>query len=103
MASEQVLKKLLEAAKISSSFAGMKEEDIWAACQAYRDRSDEEVEAAIKRIDQKEVALKLAAEEHEKALQAKRDQLKVARMQEAEEREMDIGKAEKLLEELFKN
>lgn len=102
MASEQVLKNLLEAAKSSSSFAGMKEEDIWSACQAYADRSDEEVELAIKKIGEKEAELKAAAEAHEKALQAKRDQMKVARMQEAEERAMEVGKAEKLLEQLFK-
>lgn len=102
MASEVVLKKLLEAAKASSSFAGMKEEDIWQACQSYSDRPDADVEEAIRRIGNKEVEMKNAADAKAKHLQELREQGIALHEQEAREREADIAKAESMLEQLFK-
>lgn len=102
MASEIVLKKLLEAAKGSVSFAGMKEEDIWQACQAYADRPDADVEEAIKRIGNKEVEMKNAADAKAKHLQELREQGVALHEREARERLEDIAKAESMLDQLFK-
>lgn len=102
MAAENVLKKLLEAAKGSASFAGMKEEDIWKACQSYADRSDADVEEAIRRIGSKEVEMKNAADAKAKHLQELHEQGIALHEQEERERVADIAKAERMLEQLFK-
>ncbi len=102
MASEIVLKNLLEAAKVSVSFAGMKEEDIWQACLVYRDRPDADVEEAIRRIGNKADEMKAAAEAKTKHLQKLRQEGMVLHEKEARERAEDIDKAESMLEQLFK-
>lgn len=102
MASEIVLKKLLDAAKGSVSFAGMKEEDIWQACLAYKNRPDADVEEAIRRIGNKETEMKSVADDKAKHLEELREQGVALHEQEARERVADIAKAESMLEQLFK-
>lgn len=101
MASENILKKLLEEAKKSTSFAGMKEEDIWQACQAYADRPDEDIEVAISKIKMRDLQVqKDEIEKHHVADLKKAEQVKM-HQEEEQERSQEIRKADDLLKELF--
>jgi pyruvate/2-oxoacid:ferredoxin oxidoreductase beta subunit len=102
MADQQTLKKLLEVANNSLVFAGMKEEDVWQACLAYQDRSNEEVEQAMEKIKAKDDGMKAEQAEKENKLKVIQEKKVQLREGEKKERQEDLKKAEELLKELFK-
>jgi len=101
MASEAVLKELLEVSKGASAFKGMSEDDIWKACLAYKDRSDEDIRAAMENIQAKDQAAEDASAEKQRHLEEGKAKMIALHHQEEIEHEKDERDAEKILEELF--
>lgn len=101
MASQSTLRKLMEAAKVSRTFAGFKENDLKEACASFTDRSDEDVEKAIENI--KKADEKLAEEEEEKKRAVVSSQQKIVETHRAEdaEHQKESVEAEQLLNKLF--
>lgn len=101
MASEGVLKELFEVAKVSVVFHGMSEKDIWGACVAYKDRSDDDIRVAMENIKKKDAEAASKSEEQKKSLEAGKEKMKEMQKKEAADHEKDQQDAEKILEELF--
>ena len=102
MADKKTIELLMEVAKGSLVFAGLSENDIWQACVAYQDRSDEDVKLAIDKIKAKDQLMRNEALKKKNQLvnsvQLRKDLLKGENI----ERALDLKEAEKLLKELFK-
>lgn len=101
MASEAVLKELFEVAKTSPQFKGMSENDIWEACQAYTDRSDEDIRIAMGNMQKKDQKAVDKAGEQKRKIEENKEKMIALHEQEAIDHKKDEQSAEKVLEELF--
>lgn len=101
MASEEILKKLFAVAKESSSFKGMSDDEVWKACLAYKERSDGDIQIAIKNIQGKDTEKEKKAEEAREAIERGNEKLAHLKEEEEVEREKDDVNADKILEEYF--
>ncbi|MBU0706500.1 hypothetical protein KJ657_02830 [Patescibacteria group bacterium] len=102
MASEAVLKELFQVSMASSAFKGISKEDVWNACLAYKDRSDEDIGIAMDNIRKKDQAIIDKADEQKKHLEQNKEKMAALHEEEAGDRKQDEQNAEKILEELFK-
>ena len=101
MASETVLKELFKVAKISSAFKGVSDEEVWKACQAYSERTDEDIHIAISNIRKKDAELKNKSEEEKERLEKGKKKVIALHKKEEVDRRVDNENAEKILESLF--
>lgn len=101
MASQEILEQLFEVAKISSSFKGMKEKDIWEACLSYKDRGDKDIEIAIENILKKDEKEAKKAESRQALISENKEKIKIMHEKEEKDHANDVEKAEKMLAELF--
>lgn len=101
MASEGKIKELFELSKSAKFFSGLKEEDVWKACQDYSDRSDGEIDQAMQRIKEKDVEIKMVEEQKQKAVVEQKDKDEELKKMEVEERVSEEKTAEKLLDQLM--
>ena len=101
MASEWKIKELFELSKSSKFFSGLKDEDVWKACQDYSDRSDEEIDQAMQRIKQKDVEIEDIEGQKQKAVFEQRGKGEELKKMEVEERVLEERTAEKLLDQLM--
>ena len=101
MASETVLKELFEIAKGSVAFHGMSDKDIWGACLAYKDRSDQDIQVAMENIRKKDNEAVSKHEAQQKNLEAGKEKMIQLHKQEELDHQKDQQDAEKILEELF--
>lgn len=102
MATEGKIRELFEKAKGSRLFAGLSEEAVRGACQDYAERSDEDIDAAIGKMEVEEAKV---AEERAKAARAvigAREKEAVLRQMEERDRQKEVTDAEDLLTNLFK-
>ena len=101
MASEGKIKELFELSKSSKFFFGLNDDDVWKACQDYGDRSDEEIDQAMKKIGLKDLEIsqtEMSKQEDVIKQKSKGEELK---KMEVEERASEKRTAEKLLDELM--
>lgn len=101
MASEGKIKELFELSKSAKFFSGLKEEDVWKACQDYSDRSDGEIDQAMQRIKEKDVEIEKVEGQKQKAVIEQRGKGEEFKKMEVEERVSEEKTAEKLLDQLM--
>jgi hypothetical protein len=102
MASEAILKELLEVSKRSVLFKGMSVDDIWKACLSHADRSDEEVRKAMENIREKDQEAEDQVLKQQKNLERSKERMAALHEKEINDREIDSKGAEEVLEKLFK-
>lgn len=101
MASEAVLRELFQVAKASRVFRGKTEEELWKACQAYSNRSDEDIHIAMNNILKKDADTEKKIHEQKNKLIQGKEKIMKLHEQETDDRHQDEQRAEKILEELF--
>jgi len=95
MASEAVLKELFQVAKGSRQFAGMSDKDIWNACLAYKDRSEEDMRKAMENIRNKDQRLRNERGKKQEKLELGKEKMIALHQQEAVDHKKDERDAEK--------
>ena len=101
MASEAVLKELFQVAKSSRQFKGISDNDIWKACLAYKDRSDEHIRIAMENIQKKDQEAEAKLQEKKDQLEKGKEKVMALHQQEAGDRQKDTQNAEEILADLF--
>ena len=102
MASEEILKELFKIAKTSNSFKGMPENEIWDACLAYKDRSDDDIRIAIDNIQAKDREFAEKSEKQKELIEKNKEKISDLRKKEQADRQKDTIDAEKILDNFFK-
>ncbi len=99
MASEQKIQELYKVALSSGFFKDLKTEDLLIACQSYQQNSDQEIDIAIKNMQntqQKQFALKAKKE-------LKRKDFARNKLAETNDRKLELQKADELLKKLMED
>jgi hypothetical protein len=101
MASEAVLKNLFETAKSAPRvFKGLGEQDVWKACQSYKDKSDAVLEGAMRNIQKEEARLKEEETGRKNVMEKSHRMIKEIELKEEQESVKDNLTAELLLKQL---
>lgn len=101
MASEAVLKELFAVAKASRQFNGMSDKDIWNACLAYKERSDQDMRLAMQNIREKDQRLQVVSVEKQEKLEKGKEKILAMHEKEIIDHSEDEKNAEETLEDFF--
>jgi len=101
MATENKLKELLQVAKASRCFEGMKEEDVWQACLVYRGKNDATIDGAILNINKEDARMREEEEKNKNVLELSHQKMEQIKVEEKSSAEEDKQKADDLLKQLM--
>jgi DNA-binding transcriptional MerR regulator len=101
MASEKAMNDLFSAARQSTSFNGMTNQQIQQACQKYSERPDGDIYTAIENIKRREQEKMNSSAVRQKKLKENMDKLAEMKELEAKEHNEDLKTADQILENLF--
>jgi hypothetical protein len=101
MASESVLKELYQVARVSTSFKGISDADVWKACLQYKDRSDGDIRIAMSNIQKKDQEVTEKAQEGRQKIEKGKEKIISLHQEEAGDRQKDERNADEILANLF--